>query len=143
MLKQAEEYIARIDELGGAPKAIERGYMQQEIMDSAYRYQKDIEKGERVVVGVNQFRIDEEPPKGLLRVDPEVEVMQKQKLLELKEKRNSPAVATSLEALRIACSSEENLMPYILSAVRAYATLGEICGVMRDEFGEYIGTAIL
>ena len=112
-------------------------------MDSAYRYQKDIEKGERVVVGVNQFRIDEEPPKGLLRVDPEVEVMQKKKLLQLKETRDSSAVSTSLEALRLACSSEENLMPYILSAVRAYATLGEICGVMRDEFGEYIGTAIL
>lgn len=143
MLRQAEEYIARIDELGGAPKAIEKGYMQQEIMDSAYRYQKDIEKGERVVVGVNQFRIDEEPPKGLLRVDPEVEVMQKKKLLQLKETRDSSAVSTSLEALRLACSSEENLMPYILSAVRAYATLGEICGVMRDEFGEYIGTAIL
>jgi methylmalonyl-CoA mutase N-terminal domain/subunit len=143
ILKQAEAYIARIDQLGGAPKAIERGFIQQEIMDSAYRHQKDVEKGERIVVGVNQFKIKEESPKGLLRVDPSVEILQKQKIADLRAGRDNAAVTAALDALRIACRGEDNLMPLILQAVRVYATLGEICQVMREEFGEYIATAML
>jgi methylmalonyl-CoA mutase N-terminal domain/subunit len=143
IIEGAKAYIERIDQLGGAPKAIERGYIQQEIMDSAYHYQKSIESKERIVVGVNQFQIEEEPPKGLLRVDPAVEVMQKSKIAELKAQRDSQKVAELLKALREACNSDENLMPYILEAVRAYATLGEICQVMRDEFGEYVAAAML
>ncbi len=143
IIKQSEEYIERIDKLGGAPSAIEKGFIQQEIMDSAYRHQKDVESGERVVVGVNQFVIEEEAPKGLLRVDPAVEVMQKQKIADLKAERNSAEVTETLDALRKACGTEENLMPYILKAVKAYATLGEICQVMRDEFGEYVAAAML
>lgn len=143
IVKGAKAYIERIDSLGGAPKAIEKGYIQQEIMDSAYQYQKAIESKDRIIVGVNQFQIKEEPPKGLLRVDPSVEIMQKGKITELKNERDNAAVEANLAKLRTACATDENLMPYILECVRSYATLGEICQVMRDEFGEYIAAAML
>ncbi|MFT9494012.1 acyl-CoA mutase large subunit family protein [Anaerosolibacter sp.] len=133
----AMEYIKKIDEIGGAPKAIDNGYIQQEIMDAAYNYQKDIEAGKRIIVGMNKFQIKEEAPKGLLRVDPSVGELQKQKLVDLRAKRDNSLVQAKLEALRTACQGDENLMPFILDAVRAYGTLGEICGVMREVFGEY------
>lgn len=133
----AMEYIKKIDEIGGAPKAIDNGYIQQEIMDAAYNYQKDIENGKRIIVGMNKFQIKEEAPKGLLRVDPSVGELQKQKIADLKAKRDNSLVQAKLEALRTACQGDENLMPFILDAVRAYGTLGEICGVMREVFGEY------
>ncbi|MCT4620727.1 MAG: methylmalonyl-CoA mutase family protein [Marinisporobacter sp.] len=135
--EEAMEYIKKIDEIGGAPRAIDNGYIQQEIMDAAYNYQKDIENGKRIIVGMNKFQIEEEAPKGLLKVDPSVGELQKSKIQALKEKRDNAAVEERLEALRTACKSDENLMPYILDAVRAYGTLGEICGVMREVFGEY------
>lgn len=143
IIRQAKEYIEKIDNLGGAPKAIEKGYIQQEIMDSAYRFQKEVESKERIVVGVNQFQVEEAPPKGLLRVDPAVEVLQKSKISELKANRDNAKVDESLAALRAACNSDDNLMPLILDCVKAYATLGEICQVMRDEFGEYVAAAML
>ena len=144
IVMQAEDYIETIDKIGGAPKAIERGYIQQEIMDSAYKYQKDIESKSRVVVGVNQFKINENSPKGLLRVDPSVEIRQREKINSLKSERDNDEVKSSLEALRTAANSpKNNLMPFILDAVRHYATLGEICQVLRDEFGEYVATATL
>ncbi|MBB6218481.1 methylmalonyl-CoA mutase N-terminal domain/subunit [Anaerosolibacter carboniphilus] len=133
----AMEYIKKIDEIGGAPKAIDNGYIQQEIMDAAYNYQKDIEAGKRIIVGMNKFQIKEEAPKGLLRVDPSVGELQKQKLVDLRAKRDNNLVQQKLEALRTACQGDANLMPFILDAVRAYGTLGEICGVMREVFGEY------
>ncbi|AOT71080.1 acyl-CoA mutase large subunit family protein [Geosporobacter ferrireducens] len=135
--KEAMEYIKKIDEIGGAPKAIDAGYIQQEIMDAAYNYQKDIEAGKRIIVGMNKFQIKEEAPKGLLKVDPSVGELQKNKLVELRAKRDNSLVQEKLETLRKACQSDENLMPFILDAVRAYGTLGEICGVMREVFGEY------
>ncbi|SHI95861.1 methylmalonyl-CoA mutase [Geosporobacter subterraneus DSM 17957] len=135
--KEAMEYIKKIDEIGGAPKAIDAGYIQQEIMDAAYNYQKDIEAGKRIIVGMNKFQIKEEAPKGLLKVDPSVGELQKNKLAELRAKRDNALVQSKLEALKAACSTDANLMPFILDAVRAYATLGEICGVMREVFGEY------
>lgn len=141
--KKAAEYIRKIDELGGAAKAVERGFIQQEIQESAYKYQKEIEKGERIVVGMNKFQIEESAPKGLLRVDPVVGELQKQKIANLKEQRNNQKVEETLAALEKAASGEENLMPYILEAVRAYATLGEICGVLREVFGEYQQSVIL
>ncbi|MGI5998900.1 MAG: acyl-CoA mutase large subunit family protein [Lutispora sp.] len=141
--KRAAEYIAKIDELGGAPKAIERGFIQQEIQDSAYKYQKEVEKGERIVVGMNKFQIEESAPKGLLRVDPVVGEMQKEKLKALRAERNNNKVEESLAALRKAAEGDENLMPYILTAVKEYATLGEICGVLREVFGEYQQSVIL
>ncbi len=112
-------------------------------MDSAYRYQKEIENQERIIVGVNKFHIEEEAPKGLLKVDPMVGERQKDKIQALKDRRDNDRVKETLESLRKACNSDENLMPYILDAVRAYATLGEVCGVMRAEFGEYKQTVMI
>ncbi|MBN1518768.1 MAG: methylmalonyl-CoA mutase family protein [Spirochaetales bacterium] len=141
--KEAEAYIARIDDMGGAVKAIERGYVQQEIQDAAYAYQMDIESGERVVVGMNKFQIKEAPPSGLLKVDPKVGEDQANKLRDLKAKRDNARVASSLEAVKLAATGGDNLMPPILDAVRAYATLGEICDVLRGVFGEYQQKVIL
>lgn len=139
----AMELIAKIDELGGSPSAIEKGYMQQEIMDAAYIYQKDIETGKRVIVGMNKFQVEEPKPTGLLKVDPSVGTRQAEKIAQLKAKRDNALVEQRLAELRKACNSDENLMPFILDAVRAYATLGEICNVMREEFGEYKQTVLL
>lgn len=141
--KKAMEYIKKIDEMGGSPKAIEKGYIQKEIQDSAYAYQKEVESKKRIVVGVNMFQIEEEPPKKLLKVDPRVGELQKQKLAKLRKERDNEKVKETLEALRKACKGTENVMPYILDAVKAYATLGEICGVMREVFGEYRPANIL
>lgn len=135
--KQALEYIEKIDKLGGAPRAIEKGFIQQEIQNSAYQYQKEIEEGKRIVVGVNKFQIKEEPPKGLLKVDPEVEYCQLEKLRELKKTRDNQKAKANLDALERAAQTETNLMPYILDCVKSYVTLGEICNVLRSVFGEY------
>lgn len=139
----AMEYIKKIDDLGGAPKAIDKGYIQQEIMDAAYDYQKEVETGERIVVGMNKFQIEEEAPKGLLRVDPSVGEKQKKQIADLKAKRDQSQVDATLAALRTACEGTENVMPFVLEAVKAYATLGEVCGVMREVFGEYQQSVIL
>lgn len=135
--EKAMTYIKKIDELGGATRAIDLGYIQKEISDAAYTYQKEVETGKQVVVGLNKYQVEEESPKGLLRVDPSVGEGQKQKLVELRAKRDNEAVTQALEALKKACESTDNVMPFILDAVRTYATLGEICGVMREVFGEY------
>lgn len=132
------DYIKKIDELGGAVVAIEKGYIQREIQDSAYKWQMEVEKKERIIVGVNKYQIKEKPPEGLLRVDASVGDFQKGKLAKMKAGRDQAAVAAKLAALETACKDEHvNLMPFILDAVKAYATLGEICGVMRKVFGEY------
>ncbi len=132
------DYIKKIDELGGAVVAIEKGYIQREIQDSAYKWQMEVEKKERIIVGVNKYQIKEKPPEGLLRVDASVGDFQKGKLAKMKAGRDQAAVAAKLAALETACKDEHaNLMPLILDAVKVYATLGEICGVMRKVFGEY------
>lgn len=141
--KAADVYLKKIDELGGSVMAIENGYMQLEIQNSAYSWQQEIEKGERVVVGVNKFTIKEGAPKGLLRVDPSIGVKQVEKLQELKAKRDQAAVAASLAELRKAAQGTDNLMPIILKAVKVYATLGEICDVLREVFGEYQASVII
>lgn len=133
----AMAYIEKIDALGGAAKAIDLGYIQEEIMDASYAYQKKVESGDIIVVGMNKYQIEEEAPKDLLRVDPVVGERQCKKLEALRAKRDNVRVTETLGLLRTACEGTENVMPYILEAVRAYATLGEICGVMRDVFGEY------
>ncbi len=141
--EEAMKYIEKIDKLGGAPSAIEKGYIQKEIQDSAYRYQMEIESQERIVVGVNKFQIEEEHHEDILRVDPAVEKLQRQKLEALKKERDNEKVKESLEALEAVAKTDENLMPYILDSVKAYATLGEICGVLRKVFGEYEQSVIL
>jgi len=135
--KRAEEYIKKIDEMGGAVKAIEKGFIQREIQDSAYRYQKEIEEGQRVVVGVNKFKVAESIKSKILRVDPRVREVQIQKLKEIRKERNNAQVNWALDRLKNAAEGKENLMPFIFEAVKAYATLGEICDVLRSVFGEY------
>jgi len=135
--KRAQEYIKKIDEMGGAVEAVEQGFIQREIQDSAYKYQREIEKEERVVVGVNRFQTQEEKPANLLRVDPEVRVSQIDRLGKLKSERDDSKVKQSLADLKAGAEGTDNLMPLILAAVKAYGTLGEICDVLRGVFGEY------
>jgi len=134
---RAKEYIDKIEKLGGAASAIEQGFIQREIQDSAYRYQREIEKGERVVVGVNKFQVEEKSPKDLLRVDPAVRISQMERLKRLKSERDNVRVKNILSELKNAAEGKDNLMPIILDAVKDYATLGEICDALRDVFGEY------
>ncbi len=140
---QAAAYIERIDALGGMVAAIEEGFPQRQIQDAAYVCQRQIESGERVVVGVNSFRVEEPPPSGLLKVDPALETSQKAKLVKMKAGRDNPAVSARLAALEAAASTDANLMPVIIDCVREYATLGEVCGVLRKVFGEYRPSVIL
>jgi len=133
----AKKYIDKIDELGGVIKAIETGYIQNEIQNSAYQYQKDVEKGEQVVVGLNKFTVEEKPLGNLLRVDPEKERFQKEKLAKVKAERDNSAVQEALKKLQAAAQGSDNLLPLTLEAVKAYATLGEIADVLRGVFGEY------
>ena len=133
--QDAMDYIANIDAMGGMVKAVEEGYPQRQIQDAAYDYQRSIESGDRIVVGVNKFQKEEAPPTGLLRVNPEVEAAQRKKLAADKLNRDNGKVAETLKALGAAADSGENLMPAILESVRCYSTLGEICGVLREKFG--------
>jgi len=135
--EEALKYIARIDEIGGAVEAIENGFIQQEIQASAYRYQKEIEAQKRVVVGVNRFAISGEQPIDLLKMDPSTSQRQVDRLKEVRLSRKQEAVASALQDLRKAAQSGANMMPCILTAVKAYATMGEICNTLRDVFGEY------
>jgi len=135
--KQALEYIEKIDKLGGSPQAIEKGFIQQEIQNSAYQYQKDIEEGKRIVVGVNKFKIKEGSPNGLLKVNPEVGRRQVEELKKLKEERDNHKVKENLKSLEKAAKADANLIPLILDCVKSYTTLGEICDVLRNVFGEY------
>ena len=135
--KGASEYIAKIDQIGGAVSAIEKGYIQQEVQESSYRYQREIETGNRVLVGVNKFQVKEPPVKGLLKVDPRVREVQVKRIAELKSSRDSRKVQASLAELKKVARGDGNVMIPILGCVRAYSTLGEMCDVLRGVFGEY------
>jgi methylmalonyl-CoA mutase N-terminal domain/subunit len=135
--KRSREYIEKIDAMGGAVKAIESGYIQGEIGESAYQYQKEIEAKKRIIVGLNQFQIEEEPLRDILRIKPEVERYQKEKLARVKKERNDTRVKETLAHLKRTAQGTENLIPPILEAVKSYATLGEISDTLRDVFGEY------
>ncbi len=133
----AEELIAKVEQAGGVVACIEDGFIQRQIEQAAYDYQKEIESGERVIVGVNQFQIEEEEKPELLRVDPAVEDAQVNGLQRVREQRDEGEVQTLLATLQDEAESNRNLMEPILDAVRAYASLGEICSVLRNVFGEY------
>ncbi|MDN3551369.1 acyl-CoA mutase large subunit family protein [Mucilaginibacter aquaedulcis] len=133
----AQLYIDKIDAMGGAVKAIEQDYIQQEIAASAYQYQNDIESGEKVLVGVNRFTQQEEAAINVFRVDDSIRKMQTEKLILLKNNRDNQAVLSSLNQLQNAAKGQQNLMPFILSAVEQYATLGEIADTLREVFGEH------
>lgn len=134
---QAYEYFDKIEALGGVIPAIEQGFFQREIAASAYRYQREIDEGRRVVVGVNAYQSEEPLSVPLLEMDPEGERRQRSRLARLREERDNALLKQRLEALRQAALGSDNLMPFILDAVRAYGTLGEICDVLRGVFGEY------
>jgi methylmalonyl-CoA mutase N-terminal domain/subunit len=136
--KQATEYIAKIDEMGGALTSIERGYMQNEIQNAAYAAQQAIEKKEQIVVGVNQFQVKEEMTLERLSVDPAIEVAQKAKLKALREARDEKRVAELLGKLKSAAQGTENLMPLFIECVENDITLGEVCNTLRGIWGEYV-----
>lgn len=135
--EEVMRYIERIDEIGGAVEAIEKGFIQKEIQVSAYEYQKEVESEERIVVGVNKFLAGGEQPMDLLKMDPATSQRQVERIKEVRLSRDQGKVSEALQGLRKAAQSDENVMPHILEAVIVYATLGEICGVLRDVFGEY------
>ena len=137
--RQAEEYIAKIDRMGGVVNAIDRGYVQKEIQDAAFLYQQEIERKDRIIVGMNEFAVREPKPENLLTVDPKIEKGQRRRLATLRRKRDDRGVRARLSGLEKACRGKDNIMPQVLAAVKAYATLGEISDVLREVFGTYRG----
>ncbi|MHB8514204.1 MAG: acyl-CoA mutase large subunit family protein [Dehalococcoidia bacterium] len=135
--RKAQEYIDRVEDIGGAVAAIEAGYVQAEIQEAAVRQQREIESGERVVVGVNKFRAGEGREPTIFRVNSEISRGQVERLRRVRAERDGAAAAAALRRLNAAARGSDNLMPAILDAVRAYATLGEICGELRQTWGEY------
>jgi methylmalonyl-CoA mutase N-terminal domain/subunit len=135
---RVQRYIEQIDGMGGAVSAIEKGFMQKEITESAYRFQKEVEAKKRIIVGVNDFAGQDEVPIKTLRIDPVTEKRLVEQLEKIRENRNQVKVDEALNCLRRAADHEkESLMPLILDAVRLHASLGEICGTLREVFGEY------
>jgi methylmalonyl-CoA mutase N-terminal domain/subunit len=138
MEREAEEYFAKIEELGGVLKAIDLGFFQQEIADAAFEFQRKIEKKQRTVIGVNKHVIpDEKIAIDLLKIDPEVDRIQRERLGRVRAERSGAEVKKALDGLRRAARDGSNTMPHFLNCARAYATLGETLGVLREEFGEY------
>jgi methylmalonyl-CoA mutase N-terminal domain/subunit len=139
---EALSYIKRIDEMGGIIQAVERGYPQKEIADSAYKFQQQVERGERVIVGVNKFQTDEEITIPVLMIDPEIERKQIERTKAVRARRDAAKHTAAMKALRDACMSDKNLVPFVLDAVRADATLGEISDVFREAYGVYREPAV-
>src|ERR671925_558828 len=133
----ASEYFRRLDELGGMIRAIETGFPQREIREAAWQYQREIECKERVIVGVNEYVMDEEEPLDILVIDPAVEKRQVERVQDLRASRDQARWQSALEALRKAAIDKDNLMPPLINAVKAYATVGEICNALKEVFGEY------
>ncbi|HET7904103.1 MAG TPA: methylmalonyl-CoA mutase family protein [Candidatus Eisenbacteria bacterium] len=143
MEEEALGYIRRIDEMGGIIVAVERGYPQKEIADSAYRFQQQVERGERIIVGVNRYTADEEEITiPVLKIDPELERRQAERVKAFRAKRDAAKHAAAIAALRDACMSDRNLVPYVLDAVKAHATLGEISDLFREAYGVYREPAV-
>ncbi len=139
MEQEAEKYFDEIERQGGVLKCIEEGYFQREIAEAAYRYQKQIEEKERIVVGVNEFVLEDEKVEiPILKIDPEVEKEQVRNLKKVREKRDNDKVKRSLENLKKVAQSTENTMPALIECVRCYTTEGEICDILREVFGEYV-----
>ncbi|MFQ5752065.1 MAG: methylmalonyl-CoA mutase family protein, partial [bacterium] len=143
MEKGAEEYFEKIEALGGVIPAIEKGFLQREIANAARKYQDEIEKKERLIVGVNAFKEKSEKLDiPILKIDPAVGEAQVHKLKELKKNRNQTLAAESLHRLKIAAHDGTNLMPHFIACAKAYATIGEIIDILKEEFGEYREPAI-
>ena len=141
--RRAVEEMEKIEQMGGAVEAIDSGYYHKAILDEAYKWEQEVNDGERVVVGVNKYRDDEEPSPEYFRVDQTMAERQREKLERLRDERDSAAAEQALGRLRAAAEGQENLMPAIIEAVHAYCTLGEISGTMREVFGEYKALATI
>ena len=139
---RAEKYIAKIDEMGGMVEAISKGYVQREIQDAAYAWQRSVEQKAQVVVGVNAYKA-EDPPVTIMKIDPALEAQQVERLKAFRARRDNTAAKQAVDAVRAGAKGTENLMPLILAAVKAQGTLGEISDAMRDVFGEYRETVVL
>ncbi|HXX45763.1 MAG TPA: methylmalonyl-CoA mutase family protein [Candidatus Acidoferrales bacterium] len=139
----AQAYISKIDALGGMLRAIETGYVQAEIQKSAYEYQQSVDRGEQIVVGVNRFQAEKEQPIPTLRIDPEIERSQIERLRALRDRRNSAKARAAIDEIERRARTTENLMPAILAAVQAYATVGEISDALRLVFGEYQESVVI
>ncbi len=135
--RRARDYLRRIDEMGGIVRAVEEGYPQKEIAESAFRHQREVEAGDRVIVGVNRFQVAESEPIELLKIDERVTRRQQERLAEVKRERDSAKVALALRGVAEACRTGRNTVEPVLAAVNAYATLGEVCDVFREAFGTY------
>ena len=142
-IDKAMETINKIEELGGMVAAIEKGFVQREIQNSAYLYQKNIENNETIIIGVNKFKVEETNKPELLKVDPIIGVNQKAKLKKVRAGRDNVKIEEYLTKIKATANSDKNLMPIIVEAVKEYATLGEICGALREVFGEYEENVIL
>jgi len=141
--KQAIEYIRKIDEIGGAMKAIEQGYLQNEIMDAAFEAQRSLEDGQDIVVGVNRFQVEETITLESLKIDQSIEIEQRERLAQLRAKRDNEKAMQLLDKLEAAAKGEDNMMPIIIECVEGYLTLGEICGRLREVWGEYRAPSFL
>jgi methylmalonyl-CoA mutase, N-terminal domain len=139
----AREYFRRLDQMGGMVRAIEQGFPQREILEASLRYQGEVERKERVIVGVNEYVEPDEPPIPTLKIGPEVEQSQAKSLADLRARRDSFRMAGTLQALQEAAAGDENLMPYLIDAVKAQATLGEICAALKEVFGTYREPVVL
>ncbi len=135
--KGAEDYINKIDSLGGMVRAIENGFVQKEIQEAAYRFEKELESGGKIVVGVNRFQVEEDQKQELLKIDMKLQEEQIKFLQKVKSERDNEAAGSAIDALKKAAGGSDNLMPYILEAVKAYASVGEICNALRQVFGEH------
>jgi methylmalonyl-CoA mutase, N-terminal domain len=140
--RQANEYFERIDELGGVITAIEENFFQREIAEASYRYQSEVEKGERIIVGVNRYQHEDEQPLEILRIDPALEQKQIERVQALRARRDTAAVEQTLAELRRAADGDRNLMEPIIDAARAYVTMGEMCDVLRDAWGTWRETPV-
>ena len=140
---KAGEYLRKIEAMGGMVRAIEAGYPQREIQQAAYEYQQAIERGDRVVVGVNQYVDQTRSSPPLLRIDPEIERTQVERLTSLRTRRDAARVQSTLQAVETTARTERNLLPAILEAVKAYATVGEISDALRRVFGEYQESVVI
>jgi methylmalonyl-CoA mutase N-terminal domain/subunit len=142
MEEETYKYFDKIERLGGVIPAIEKGFFQREIAESAYRYQKETDENKRIIVGVNSYKLDEETSIPILKMDEKGEERQINRLKKLRTERDASKVQNNLQRLRKAAEEEENLMPFILDCIHSYATLGETCDVLREVFGEYKEQAI-
>jgi methylmalonyl-CoA mutase N-terminal domain/subunit len=141
--KEAEEYINKIDSIGGMVAAIESGYVQTEIQKASYKFEKEVESGDRIIVGRNKFQVEEDEQPELLKIDIKVQEEQIKFLHKVKSERNNTEVELKLNELLKAAKGDSNLMPFIIDAARAYASVGEICNTLRAIYGEYKESVVI